>query len=256
MLLPWPCFTGRTTSTLLPPLASANRRTPSCWQGWLASSGQQQVGTRDWQAPPGFLSSQLARSFSSSIMPCRLPSASVLSLQPTELTCHLGRLFFAARLAGITWCLMAVQLLIKGAIPHVLRFTAVGAVGAVVCLCWSVVADYGFYGKWVIIQYEFLRFNLLQVRGSTVAPLSTVRFTACGLSPLPCVHRTLACQGSASFYGTHAGHWYLTQGFPVVMGTSLPLLLYGAVLARELPSDVAILARACTSQRAGLCDHG
>ncbi|XP_019614320.1 PREDICTED: GPI mannosyltransferase 3-like, partial [Branchiostoma belcheri] len=74
-----------------------------------------------------------------------------------------------------------------------LHFIPVG-VGA---LAWSAVVDRIFYGKWVLVQYNFLEFNVLSDQGS--------------------------------FYGSHPWHWYLTQGFPVVMATQLFPFVFGAV---------------------------
>ena len=51
----------------------------------------------------------------------------------------------------------------------------------------STLIDYAFYGSWVFVPYIFLAFNVLS--------------------------------GQGSFYGSHPWHWYVTQGFPVVMGS-------------------------------------
>ncbi|XP_066272298.1 GPI mannosyltransferase 3-like [Branchiostoma lanceolatum] len=74
-----------------------------------------------------------------------------------------------------------------------LHFIPVG-LGA---LAWSAVVDRIFHGKWVLVQYNFLEFNVLSNLGS--------------------------------FYGSHPWHWYLTQGFPVTMATQLLPFVFGAV---------------------------
>lgn len=51
---------------------------------------------------------------------------------------------------------------------------------------------------WVVVQWNFLRFNVIQNLGS--------------------------------FYGSHSWHWYFTQGFPVIMGTHLPFFIHGCLL--------------------------
>nr|XP_060611942.1 GPI mannosyltransferase 3 [Anolis sagrei ordinatus] len=61
----------------------------------------------------------------------------------------------------------------------------------------SLVLDRMFYGKWVVVQLNFLRFNVLQ--------------------------------GAASFYGSHPWHWYATQGLPAILGPHLPLFLLGCL---------------------------
>ncbi|MBN3296359.1 PIGB mannosyltransferase, partial [Amia calva] len=63
----------------------------------------------------------------------------------------------------------------------------------------STLVDCIFYGKWTLVQLNFLKFNVLH--------------------------------NVAEFYGSHPWHWYLTQGFPVVLGPHLPFFLHGCTLA-------------------------
>ncbi|XP_035276010.1 GPI mannosyltransferase 3 [Anguilla anguilla] len=63
----------------------------------------------------------------------------------------------------------------------------------------STVVDCILHGKWTPVQLNFLKFNVLH--------------------------------NVAEFYGSHPWHWYLTQGFPVVLGPHLPLFLHGCTLA-------------------------
>lgn len=63
----------------------------------------------------------------------------------------------------------------------------------------STVIDCFFYEKWTPVQFNFLKFNVFH--------------------------------GVADFYGSHPWHWYLTQGFAVVIGPHLPLFLHGCTLA-------------------------
>lgn len=63
----------------------------------------------------------------------------------------------------------------------------------------STVIDCIFYGKLTLVQFSFLKFNIFH--------------------------------GVADFYGSHPWHWYLTQGFPVIIGPHLPLFLHGCSLA-------------------------
>ncbi|CAL8351140.1 unnamed protein product [Merluccius merluccius] len=65
----------------------------------------------------------------------------------------------------------------------------------------STLIDCLFYGKWTVVQYNFLRFNVLH--------------------------------GMAEFYGSHPWHWYLTQGFAAVIGPHLPFFIYGCTLASK-----------------------
>ncbi|KAM6425892.1 GPI mannosyltransferase 3 isoform 2-T2 [Liasis olivaceus] len=59
----------------------------------------------------------------------------------------------------------------------------------------SLVVDRVFFGKWVVVPLNFLKFNVLH--------------------------------DLATFYGSHSWHWYFTQGLPVVLGPHLPFFLHG-----------------------------
>lgn len=65
----------------------------------------------------------------------------------------------------------------------------------------SATIDRIFYGEWTFVQYNFLVFNVFS--------------------------------GGGSFYGTHPWHWYLSQGFPVVMATHIFPFLLGAWRAKN-----------------------
>ncbi|XP_051580288.1 GPI mannosyltransferase 3-like [Myxocyprinus asiaticus] len=65
----------------------------------------------------------------------------------------------------------------------------------------STLIDSVFYGKWILVQWNFLRFNVLH--------------------------------SVAEFYGTHPWHWYFTQGVVVVIGPHLPIFLYGCKVATK-----------------------
>ncbi|XP_043554924.1 GPI mannosyltransferase 3 isoform X1 [Chiloscyllium plagiosum] len=62
----------------------------------------------------------------------------------------------------------------------------------------SLTIDRIFYGEWVMVQWNFLKFNVIQNMGS--------------------------------FYGSHPWHWYFTQGFPVIMGIHFPFFIHGCLL--------------------------
>ncbi|XP_076825189.1 GPI alpha-1,2-mannosyltransferase 3-like [Clavelina lepadiformis] len=64
-----------------------------------------------------------------------------------------------------------------------------------VLLTLSFGADYLCYGRWTSPHYNFLKFNIINNQGT--------------------------------FYGSHAWHWYLSQGLPVVVGTILPFSAHG-----------------------------
>lgn len=62
----------------------------------------------------------------------------------------------------------------------------------------STTIDCIFHGKWTFVQFNFIKLNIFH--------------------------------GVADFYGSHPWHWYLTQGFPAVIGPHLPLFLHGCTL--------------------------
>ncbi|XP_071464385.1 GPI mannosyltransferase 3 isoform X1 [Marmota flaviventris] len=68
-----------------------------------------------------------------------------------------------------------------------------------VTLSLSLIIDRIFFGQWTLVQFNFLKFNVLQNLGT--------------------------------FYGSHPWHWYFSQGFPVVLGTHLPFFIHGCFLA-------------------------
>ncbi|XP_060034208.1 GPI mannosyltransferase 3 [Erinaceus europaeus] len=68
-----------------------------------------------------------------------------------------------------------------------------------VALSLSLIIDRIFSGQWTLVQWNFLKFNVLQNIGA--------------------------------FYGRHPWHWYLSQGFLVVLGPHLPLFIHGCFVA-------------------------
>ncbi|XP_069480962.1 GPI mannosyltransferase 3 [Ambystoma mexicanum] len=75
------------------------------------------------------------------------------------------------------------------------QYAPVGLISLVI----SLMIDRIFFGKWILVQLNFLKFNVLQNLGA--------------------------------FYGSHPWHWYLFQGFPVILGTHLPFFIHGCLLA-------------------------
>lgn len=57
------------------------------------------------------------------------------------------------------------------------------------------------YGSWIIVPFNFLKFNFLSSGGD--------------------------------YYGTHPWHWYLTQGFPVMLFTFLPFSIAGIIYSKQ-----------------------
>ena len=118
--------------------------------------------------------------------------------------------------ATLTWLYVGLYTLftLPGTWPRfvLIRDTVVIAAGAVVVSC---LADRLYYGVWVFVPWEFVRFNLGQ---------------------------------GSEFYGSHPWHWNFTQGFPVVLIPITPLLAFaflqhriGKQAAQHLPPDRALL---------------
>ena len=57
------------------------------------------------------------------------------------------------------------------------------------------------YGSWIIVPFNFLKFNFLSSGGD--------------------------------YYGTHPWHWYLIQGFPVMLFTFLPFSIAGIIYSKQ-----------------------
>ncbi|XP_071952389.1 GPI mannosyltransferase 3-like [Antedon mediterranea] len=74
----------------------------------------------------------------------------------------------------------------------------------------SLVLDRIFYGKWILVQLNFLKFNLFY--------------------------------NMAGFYGVHPWYWYITQGFPVLLGPQIVLFAIGVFYhGRELKQWLFII---------------
>lgn len=73
-------------------------------------------------------------------------------------------------------------------------------IGTVVLAITSLV-DRMMYGSWIIVPFNFLRFNFLSSGGD--------------------------------YYGTHPWHWYFTQGFSVMLFTFLPFTLAGIICSKH-----------------------
>ncbi|KAL6534745.1 Mannosyltransferase aptg1 [Orobanche gracilis] len=61
--------------------------------------------------------------------------------------------------------------------------------------------DRQFYGSWVIVALNFLKFNFFSSGGD--------------------------------YYGTHAWHWYMTHGFTVMLFTFIPFSVAGIIMSKE-----------------------
>jgi GPI mannosyltransferase 3 len=117
--------------------------------------------------------------------------------------------------AAIVWLAVGLQeiyaLLRRG---HYGRLAAlarsVTLVGALT-LAGSVLIDRVGFGQWTVVVFNFVQFNVLS--------------------------------GSADFYGVHAWHWYVSNGWPTMLFTCTPLLFVGVYVAhREQRAPFYIMA--------------
>ncbi|XP_057532071.1 mannosyltransferase APTG1 isoform X2 [Amaranthus tricolor] len=79
-------------------------------------------------------------------------------------------------------------------------FLEAAPIGAVVLAITSLL-DRIIYGSWIIVPFNFLKFNFLSSGGD--------------------------------YYGTHPWHWYLIQGFPVMLFTFLPFSIAGIIYSKQ-----------------------
>lgn len=102
--------------------------------------------------------------------------------------------------AAVTWVLMCswhLQLSVTKLWKTIKVYLQYGSI----LLLLSILVDRIFYGDWVFVQYNFLEFNVLH--------------------------------GGSAFYGSHPWHWYITQGYPVIMATHLIPLIFGGWYAKN-----------------------
>eukprot|EP00850_Spirogloea_muscicola_P018611 SM000172S03084 [mRNA] locus=s172:193184:196341:+ [translate_table: standard] len=131
---------------------------------------------------------------------------------------RLAALACAARpTAAIPWAFAGARRLLGLDAAAAARFVASKVLPvALVALVGTVALDSWMYGRPVAVPLEFLRFNVLA--------------------------------GGAAAYGTHPWHWYFSQGFPVMLGTLLPLAALGAWWSPERgPAWLVLWTLACYS---------
>ncbi|KAK9762674.1 glycosylphosphatidylinositol anchor biosynthesis [Basidiobolus ranarum] len=100
----------------------------------------------------------------------------------------------------VIWIFLGLVLLVKKAnyfLPIIYRVITIGALG----VAGMVTIDYGFYGEWILVPYNFYDFN---------------------------VTRNISL-----FYGSHPWHWYLSQGLPIISTTFIPFWIYGAIKSKH-----------------------
>ncbi|KAJ3685820.1 hypothetical protein LUZ61_014984 [Rhynchospora tenuis] len=102
--------------------------------------------------------------------------------------------------SAITWLYVGLMDLFQVQSKLKFIFIEVIPVGSLV-LSLTCLLDRLMYQSWVIVPFNFLKFNFLSSGGD--------------------------------YYGTHVFHWYFTQGFPSMVWTFLPFSIIGIVKSRE-----------------------
>ncbi|XP_071677501.1 mannosyltransferase APTG1 [Lolium perenne] len=128
-------------------------------------------------------------------------TASYQSPQSRKMALLIAALACAVRpTSAITWLYVGLLDFIQTKSKCRLLFLEVIPLGAII-LAVTTFLDWWMYGSRVIVPLNFLKFNLFSSGGD--------------------------------YYGTHVFHWYFTQGFPSMIWTFLPLLVFGVIKSRE-----------------------
>ncbi|KAG8372474.1 hypothetical protein BUALT_Bualt12G0069900 [Buddleja alternifolia] len=133
--------------------------------------------------------------------PCMRVSSSTVTSGSRRYALAVAALACAIRpTSAITWIYVGLLELFLSS--DMLKFVAleVVSIGGLV-LGLTFLLDHQIYGSWVNVPLNFLKFNFLSSGGD--------------------------------YYGTHPWHWYLTQGFTVMIFTYLPFSLAGVIISKQ-----------------------
>lgn len=93
-------------------------------------------------------------------------------------------------------------------------YIVVGLIGSsVFWLSVSIAVDSYFYGRFVIVVWKFIQFNVMGGHSASE------KFVTCILLTF-------------TVFGTQPWHWYATQGLPVMLLTMVPLVLIGFFVSK------------------------
>eukprot|EP00667_Euglena_gracilis_P009961 EG_transcript_10131 len=137
-----------------------------------------------------------ARTFANCMEACCTAAAlTFYPLRPPVSTSNLLGLFFFAGFGvvlrqtnALVWIPCTVDLFLTHR-TQAGRILLAGGIMATFWLLFSITVDSIFYGKPVFCMWEFFKFNALE--------------------------------GKSELFGTHPWHWYITQGWPAIMGTQV-----------------------------------
>ncbi|XP_047941262.1 mannosyltransferase APTG1-like [Salvia hispanica] len=133
--------------------------------------------------------------------PCLRRSATAVPSSSRKYALAIAAIACAIRpTSAITWIYVGCLELFSTRTKLKFIFLEVVPIGGIV-LGLTFLLDYQFYGSWVIVPLNFLKFNFFSSGGD--------------------------------YYGTHAWHWYLTQGFTVMLFTYIPFTIAGIIMSKE-----------------------
>ncbi|CAK9140301.1 unnamed protein product [Ilex paraguariensis] len=133
--------------------------------------------------------------------PCMRVSSSKVPSGSRKLGLTLAALACAIRpTSAITWVYVGLLELFLAHDKLKFIFLEVAPIGVLV-LGLTFLLDRLMYGSWVFVPLNFLKFNFLSSGGD--------------------------------YYGTHKWHWYLSQGFTVMVFTFLPFSIAGIILSKH-----------------------
>ncbi|XP_031128009.1 GPI mannosyltransferase 3 isoform X3 [Ipomoea triloba] len=133
--------------------------------------------------------------------PCIRKSSKTTSLGSRKWALAVAALACAIRpTSAITWLYVGLLELYLTDEKIVFILLEVIPIGTLV-LGVTLVLDRWMYGTWVLVPLNFLKFNFLSSGGD--------------------------------YYGTHVWHWYLSQGFTVMLFTFLPFSLAGIAMSKQ-----------------------
>ncbi|KAL9243696.1 hypothetical protein vseg_017553 [Gypsophila vaccaria] len=133
--------------------------------------------------------------------PCMRVATGEISSSSRKLGLFIAALACAIRpTSAIVWLYVGVLQLFAASDKMKFIFLEAVPIGALVVGITSLL-DRLMYGSWIIVPFNFLKFNFFSSGGD--------------------------------YYGTHPWHWYLSQGFPVMIFTFLPFCVAGIIQSKQ-----------------------
>ncbi|CAA0836061.1 Alg9-like mannosyltransferase family [Striga hermonthica] len=133
--------------------------------------------------------------------PCMRPSSCSVASVSRKRALAVAALACAIRpTSAISWIYIGILELFTARDKLKFILVEVIPVGGLV-LGFPLLLDRQLYGSWVVVPLNFVKFNFLSSGGD--------------------------------YYGTHAWHWYITQGFTIMLFTYIPFSIAGIIMSKE-----------------------